>query len=103
LYEYRVPFSTKEDKKLIFNLTTHEFMSIMIGGVVGLAAAGIAVAAFHIPFLLCLPLAVPFVGGAAYMAFKKLKKVDMVMTFGSYLYKKLCFKIRPKHYILFRK
>lgn len=103
VYEYRVPFSTREEKKLAFNLTAGELLTLATGGVLGLMAAGMVAAVFDVPFLFCVPAAIPFVGAAAYLAFKKIKKVDAVMTYGVYLYRKILFHRSPKHYILFRK
>lgn len=101
--EYVVPFSTREEKKLAFNLTAGELLSLAGGAVVGLMAAGLVAAVSGVPMIFCLPVVAPFIGAAAYLAFKKVRKVDAEMRYGVYLYRRIRFQMSPKHYVCYRK
>ncbi|MDN5375149.1 MAG: hypothetical protein PWQ39_189 [Thermacetogenium sp.] len=88
---------------MAFNMTATELLSLAAGCVTGTMVAGLSAAIFSVPFLFCVPVAFPFVGAAAYLTFKRVKKAGAVMPCGVYLYKKILYGRTPKHYVNFRK
>jgi len=96
---YPVPFSTKEEEKLVFSLSVREVLIMAVGTALGLVTAKIASAALETFFIYCVPLGLPFVGLAALLAFVKVTKSDCVMTLENYILRSISFKQRPRHYI----
>lgn len=96
---YPVPFSAKEEDKLIFNLSTKEALIIGVSIVVGLFAAGIGSVALHSQMLFCLPLGLPFIFAGAVLALKRLNISGCEMTAGDYILYRYSFKQRNRHYL----
>ena len=102
---YNVPFSTKGEEKLAFNLGMKECVWLGCGIVV-------AVMAFSTPMffgvtmpklLYFLPLAIPPLGASAFVAFKKVKQFDNHVKIDESLWHKWRFKKRIHNFIMYRK
>lgn len=101
--EYMVPFSTKEEDRLLFNLTARQCLWLAGGLMFGLAAAFIPAAAFRIPFpmaLVFVPFGLPFLGAGSYLAFKKVRDYDHDVSADVHLFRKMQYRFRPHDYIL---
>lgn len=96
---YSVPFSTKEEEKLLFNLSTKEVLVFGSGIIIGVLFAGILALILNTYMLFCLPVALPFVGLAAILALKKIKRSGCELTVGDYLIYKYRFNNRNHHYV----
>jgi uncharacterized protein YacL len=96
---YPVPFSAKEEEKLVFNLSVREVLIMAIGIGIGLAIAGIASVFLNTFLIHCIPLGLPFVGLAVLLAFVKVNKSGCIMTLENYALRKLKFQQKPRHYL----
>ena len=101
---YPVPYSTKEEVKLVFNLSTREF-SLLLGGILtGVALAGflslVTGVYFFIMVVICVP--VLFCLGL-YASFKRVKEVDKNVTLDEHYLKAIKYRMRPHSYILYRR
>lgn len=96
---YSVPFSTKEEEKLAFNLTAREVLIMSIGIAIGLFVAKIASIFLDTFIIYCVPLGLPFVGIAALLAFVKIDKGGCIMTLGNYALRKINYRQKPRHYL----
>jgi|LSQX01.2.fsa_nt_gb hypothetical protein len=99
---YRVPFDTKGEEKLAFNLTLREIMILSTGGGIGLFVSWVASLIISTQMLFCTPFAIPFVGVAMLLAFVKINRDGCVMTLEKYLYRKFIYEQRPRHYLKIR-
>jgi len=100
---YSVPFSSKNDEKLIFNLSTRELLICGSGVLLGVLVAGIVSLCIKAYMISCLPVAIPFSAVGALLAFKKVNKIGCQMTLYDYLLRKYYFSKRPRHYLHVRK
>jgi hypothetical protein len=101
--EYVVPFSTKGEDRLFFNLTARQCLWLAGGLMLGLAAVFIPAAAFRVSFpaaLAFVPLGLPFLGAGAYLALKKVRDYDHDVGADVYLFRKLHYRFRSHDYIL---
>lgn len=96
---YPVPFSAKEEEKLVFNLSVREVLIMAVGIGIGLAVAGIASAFLNTFLIYCIPLGLPFVGVAALLAFVKVNKGGCIMTLENFALRKFNFQQKPRHYL----
>jgi len=101
---YPVPYSTKEEVKLVFNLSTREF-SLLLGGILaGVALAGvlslITGVYFFIMVIICVPLLFSI---GLYASFKTMKEVDRKVTLDEHYLKAIRYRMRPHSYILYRR
>lgn len=96
---YPVPFSAKEEEKLVFNLSVREVMIMSVGTAIGLLFVKIVSLFLDTFFIHCIPLGLPFVGIAALLAFVKINKGGCVMTLENFTLRKFCFQQKPRHYL----
>ncbi len=100
---YPVPFSTKEEDKLIFNLSTKQTLIVGLSIIMALFAAGIMAAILQTQMLFCLPIGVPIVFIGAILALKKLNISGCELTAGDYMFLKYKYSQRNRHYIARRR
>jgi len=100
---YPVPFSTKEEDKLIFNLSTKQTLIIGASAILALIAAGIMAAILQTQMLFCLPIGIPVVFIGAILALKKLNISGCELTAGDFIFLKYKYSQRNRHYIAERK
>lgn len=100
---YPVPFSAKGEEKLVYNMAIREVLIISIGIGLGLGAAGILSLMLHTLILFCIPVALPFIGLAAIIAFTRINKNDNELTLDAYFFRLIKYKQRPRHYLKIRK
>lgn len=100
---YPVPFSAKEEEKLIFNLNTREVLVMSSGIGLGIIASAILAAALNTFIIYCIPLAIPFVGVAFLLAFIKVNRAGATLTLNEYALRKLKYNNRSRHYLRYRK
>ncbi|NLE06015.1 MAG: PrgI family protein [Crenarchaeota archaeon] len=96
---YPVPFSAKEEEKLVFNLSVREVLIMSVGIATGLLFAKITSVFLNTFFIHCIPLGLPFVGVAALLAFVKVNKGGCVMTLENFALRKIYFQQKSRHYI----
>jgi len=96
---YPVPFSTKEEDKLIFNLSTKQSLIIGISVILALIAAGLLAAIIQTQMLFCLPIGLPIVFVGVILAIKKLSVSGCEITAGDYLLYRYKYNQRKRHYI----
>lgn len=96
---YDVPFTTQGEEKLIFNLSVKQVLIIGISAAVGFLAANILSKILDTFLLFCFPVALPFIGIGAILAFTKIKKHGKEFNFGEFLYYKTLYKYQPKHFL----
>lgn len=99
---YPVPFTTQGEEKMIFNMSARQVLIIGIGLILGFSTAAILAKALKTFTLFCLPVALPFLAVAAFLAFTRIKRFGRELSMGDYIYLKFCYKHEPKHYLRFR-
>lgn len=99
---YPVPFSSKEEAKLIFNLAPREVLILSIGVGAGLVVAAILAAILGTFMLYCIPAAIPFIAASAILAFTKVKRAGCEMTLDDYVKRTVFYNRRPRHYLCLR-
>lgn len=100
---YPVPFSTKGEDRLLFNLTLRELAWLLAGLAAGLGASSLLAAATNKFMLFCLPAALPFVGVAWLLATWKVKEVDHREVLDRHLFNAVLYRYRPHDYINYRR
>ncbi len=104
--EYRVPFSTKNDEKLVFNLSARECLWLGGGVITAIVLVGIPALIMQLPLpkiLYLLPLGLLSLGASVYMAFAKVKNFDKHVKVDTNFWYKLKYSKRPHCYYQFRK
>lgn len=96
---YPVPFSSKEEDKLIFNLSAKEVLIIGGGVIMGLLVAGISSVLMKTFMIFCLPMGIPFALLGTVLALKKVTYSGCEMAAGDYWILKYKFKQRDRHYL----
>jgi len=100
---YPVPFSTREENKLFFNLTLREFAWLLGGLAAGLAASGLLAVILNTLMLFCLPAVLPFLGLAWLLGFARVKEYDHRTTFDRHLLNSFAYRSRPRDYVNYRR
>lgn len=106
LRTYVVPFSTKEEERLVFNLALKECMWLGCGLIAAALMAGVPAFIFQVSMpelLYLLPLAIPPMAVSGFMAFKKVKQLDNYVKVDVFLWNKWRFKNRTRDYIMYRR
>ena len=104
--DYRVPFSTSEDEKLVFNLSTKECLWFGAGVISSIVVVGIPALILQLSLpkiVYLLPLALPTMGICSYMALKKVNEFDKLVKVDVSIWNKFKYKRRAHNYCLFRK
>lgn len=104
--EHFVPFSVKEEAKLVFNLSARQCLWFMAGFFVALIFIGIPALMMRLPVtktLLLAPLALPPLGLAYYLALIKIKAFDHDVGADIYHWRKFVYQRRRHGYYNFRK
>jgi uncharacterized protein YacL len=96
---YPVPFSAKEEEKLVFNLSVREVLIMAVGISTGLLFAKISSIFLNTFFIYCVPLGLPLFGLAALLTFVKINKGGCIMTLENYAIRKFKFQQKPRHYL----
>lgn len=96
---YPVPFTTQGEEKLIFNMSARQVLIVGIGLMFGFIAAVILSKVLKTFTLYCVPVILPFIAIAAFLAFTKRKKYGRELSMGDYIYLKFCYSLEPKHYL----
>lgn len=100
---YPVPFSTKEEDKLLFNLSTKQVLIIGSSVLLALIMAGVMAATLQTYMLFCIPIGIPVVFIGVVMALKRLNISGCEITVGDLLFLKYKFTQRNRHYIAQRR
>jgi len=103
LRTYPVPFSTKGEERLLFNLTLRELAWLLGGLAAGLGASGLLAAMLKTFMLFCLPAALPFLGLAWVLATWKVKEIDHREMLDRHLLNGFLYKHRSHDYINYRR
>lgn len=104
--EYRVPFSTKNDQKLVFSLSARECLWLGGGIISAIVFVAIPAIIMELPLpkvLYLLPLGLVSLGTSVYMAFAKTKNFDKHVKVDTNFWYKLKYSKRPHCYYIFRK
>lgn len=104
--EYRVPLSTKEEEKLVFNLSARQCLWFGLGIIFSIILIGMPALVFGLPLpkvIYLLPLGLPPLGISTYMAKKRVKELDMEVNVDAFLWRKFKYNHRVHNYYLFRK
>ncbi len=96
---YPVPFSTKEEDKLIFNLSTKQSLIIGASVILALITAGLLTAILQTQMLFCLPIGLPVIFVGVILAMKKIEISGCEMTTGDYLFYRYKYSQRKRHYL----
>ncbi len=96
---YPVPFSTKEEDKLLFNFSTKQVLIMGTSILLALLLAGILATILQTHMLFCLPIGAPVVFIGVILAVKKLRIAGCEITAGDYIYLKHKYSQRNRHYI----
>jgi hypothetical protein len=94
---YPVPFSSKGEDRLFFNLTIQESLIIGSGICVGLLAAKIVSVFAEALILVCLPAAIPFVAAGILFVIVPIRHVDGQISLFQYCLRRIEFNRRPRH------
>ncbi|MBM7854963.1 type IV secretory pathway VirB3-like protein [Desulfohalotomaculum tongense] len=103
--EYIVPFSTREETPFIFGITIREMFWIGGGFFIGLffaAAAFFVIGTKLQNIIFCLPVIIPFIAVALYLARKQVVEDDHTETLDRHLIKMLKYRLRCHKYLNFR-
>jgi len=94
---YPVPFSSKGEDRLFFNLTFQESIIIGAGIALGLLAAKTVSAATGALILTCLPAAFPFAAAGILLVIIPVRHVDGQISLFQYCLRRIRFNRRPRH------
>lgn len=101
---YPVPYSTKEEAKMIFNLSSREFALLLGGALAGIVLAVLLSAITRVYFfILAIPCVPLFFGAGAYIAFKSVKEIEAKVTLDKHYMNVVKYKMRPHIYIMYRR
>ena len=104
--EYKVPFSTKEDEKLVCGMSGRECLWVGSGLVLAVILVAVPAAILEltvIKTLYLLPLGLLPVGAGVYMAFAKIKNFDKYVKADVNIWYKFKYNKQPHGYYQFRR
>lgn len=102
---YKVPFSTKGEERLVFNLGLRECLCLGFGCILAVAVISIpTLFGVTMPRILYfIPLGIPPLGVSVAVAFKKVKQFDNYAKCDESVINNFKFKHRVRNYIMYRK
>ncbi|MFX4261176.1 PrgI family mobile element protein [Pelotomaculum propionicicum] len=105
LQAYKVPFSTKGEERLVFNLGLRECMCLGLGCILAVVAISIpTLFGVTMPRILYfIPLGIPPLAASAIVAFKNVKQFDNYAKYDESVINNFKFKHRVRNYIMYRK